>query len=169
MREPRTGIPDNHPIIHPSSHPPIQPSSRPSIHSSIFLRIWRRLRERFRRRKDLFNLQVEPAYAIKASARVPYFVALERVARQAGFLGTFIVDEEGRLRPGRNEALATRQARLTLDVYPNPAAIEGRTVADYDDHSAPRRTPRVGLVLENEEELYLRSDREGLRLEWGKG
>jgi hypothetical protein len=119
------------------------------------LGFFERLRARFRRKADLFNLQIEPAYAIKASARSPYFQALERAARSAGYLGTFIVDETGSLRPGCNEALQTRRARLVLDVYPNPAAIEGRTVADYDNPASPRRTPRATLLLDDDSELSL--------------
>ena len=42
-----------------------------------------------------------------------------------------------------------------LDVYPNPAAVEGRSVADYADGAAPRRIPRASLVLDDESELFL--------------
>jgi len=112
----------------------------------------------------LFNLEVQAAYAVKASVGNPYFQALERAAREGGYLGAFVVDESGRLRPGRRDALETKHARLVLDVYPNPAAIEGRTVPDYDSPSAPRRAPRATLVLEEDEELFLWSSSDGLRV-----
>ena len=70
--------------------------------------VWQSLRRRLRRRPDLFNLTIEPAYAIKASARNPYFQALERVARETGFLGSFVCDADGALRQGTSEALPTR-------------------------------------------------------------
>ncbi len=115
-----------------------------------------RLLTLFRRRPaQLFNLVVEPAYAIKASRENPYFKALERQARDTGFLGSFVVDAEGAIRPGRNEALPTRHARLSLDVYPNPAAIEGRTVASYDEPASVRRVPRATLTLDDDSELFL--------------
>ena len=129
------------------------------------MRIWQRLLARFRRKPDLFNLQIEPAYSIKASARNPYFQALERSARLAGYLGNFIVDIDGKLRPGTGEALESRRARLILDVYPNPAAIEGRTVVNYESPDGPRRMPPATLVLDNDEELHLRPAADGLRVE----
>jgi len=129
------------------------------------LGIFQRLLARFRRKPDLFNLQIEPAYSVKASGRNPYFQALERVARQAGYLGNFIVDADGKLRPGTGEALETRHARLILDVYPNPAAIESRTVVNYDSPDGPRRIPPATLALDNDEELYLRPVSGGLRVE----
>ena len=129
------------------------------------LGILQRLRQLVRRRRDLFNIEIEPAYAIKASAENPYFQALEHAARQAGYLGHFVVDDQKRLRPGTNPALETRHARLTLDAYPNPAGIEGRTVADYDDPAAPRRTPRVTIVLDDAAELFLRARRGGIHVE----
>ncbi len=117
---------------------------------------WQRFARLFRRTPtELFNLVVEPAYAIKASRGNPYFKALERLARDAGFLGAFVVDAEGGIRPGRNEALPTRQARLSLDVYPNPAAIEGRSVSDYEDPGPSRRVPRATLALDDDSELFL--------------
>ncbi len=134
--------------------------------------IWQRLRDRLRPRRDRFNLHVEPHYEIKASARNPYFQALEQKARDAGYLGQFIVDEQGRLRPGSSDKLETKKAILSLDAYPNPAAIEGRAVADYATPegnlarvSSARRQPRVTLVLEDDSELFLRSTPDGLRLE----
>ncbi len=118
--------------------------------------LWGRILASFRRRPPgLFNLVIEPAYAIKASPRNPYFQGIERVARDAGFLGSFVVEADGTLRPGTDESLPTRQARLTLDVYPNPAAVEGRSVADYANAEAPRRVPRATLVLDDGSELFL--------------
>lgn len=117
--------------------------------------LWQRILRRFRRVPDLFNLVVEPAYAIKASPSNPYFQAIERLARDSGFLGLFIVGAEGVLRPGQDPALPTRRACLMLDVYPNPAAVEGRSVADYARGQNPRRVPRASLVLEDESELFL--------------
>ena len=118
--------------------------------------LWGRVLASFRRRpSDLFNLVIEPAYAIKASPRNPYFQGIERLARDAGFLGTFVVGAGGTLRQGRDEALAARHARLMLDVYPNPAAVEGRSVADYADAAGPRRIPRATLVLDDDTELFL--------------
>ena len=117
--------------------------------------IWQRLLTSFRRRADLFNLEVEPAYAIKASVRNPYFQALERSAREAGFLGSFIVDEAGNLRPGAHPSLQTRHASLTLDIYPNPAAVEGRSIGSYESPDTPRRVPRATLILDDDTELFL--------------
>ena len=128
------------------------------------LSILQRLRGWLRPAKKLFNLQIEPAYAIKASVGNPYFQTLERTAREIGYLGVFVVDAEGRLRPGSRDSLATRRARLTLDVYPNPAAIEGRSVANYDDPQAPRRVPKATLVLDDESELLLWSADGGPRV-----
>ncbi len=127
--------------------------------------LWHLLLSRLRRKPDLFNLQIEPAYFVKASARNPYFQALERTARQAGYLGSFIVDGDGRLRPGTGKALEVRHARLILDVYPNPAAIESRSVVNYDSPDGPRRMPPATLVLDNDEELYVRPVSGGLRVE----
>ena len=131
--------------------------------------LWERLRRRLRRRPDLFNLVIEPAYAIKASPRNPYFQALERLARDAGFLGACVSDADGALRPGTNNAIPTRHARLLLDVYPNPAAIEGRSVSDYAAHrqaqgvvslsnhagDSTRRVAKVTLDLDDGSELLL--------------
>ncbi|MFW6107449.1 MAG: hypothetical protein ACOC8A_02040 [bacterium] len=117
--------------------------------------IWQWARRHFRRRADRYNLRVEPHFAIKASARKPYFRELEAAARRAGVLGSFVVDEEGRLRPGTRSGLPTLRARLSLDVYPNPAALEGRTVFDFDHPDRPRRPPRLSLRLEDETELFL--------------
>ncbi len=118
--------------------------------------LWRRLEEVFRRRPpDLFNLVIEPAYAIKASPGNPYFQGIERLARDAGLLGEFVVEAEGTLRQGRGEGLPTLHARLMLDVYPNPAAVEGRSVADYAEGDGPRRVPRARLVLDDESDLFL--------------
>ena len=86
----------------------------------------------------------------------------EEKAREAGFLGEFVVDREGWLRPGASASLETKHATLALDVYPNPAVIEGRTVADYEVPDGPRRQPRATLVLDDETELFLW--REGGRL-----
>ena len=60
--------------------------------------------------------------------------------------------------------LTTKHARLFLDVYPNPAAIEGRTVVDYEDSTAPRRSPRATLELDDGAELFLWPDSDGLRV-----
>jgi hypothetical protein len=128
------------------------------------LGIWRRLLARFRQAPELFNLQIEPGYAIKASARSPYFQAIERAAREGGYLGAFVADQDGRLRPGTQEALPTLHATLALDVYPNPAAIEGRTVVDYDDPHAPRRAPRAIVALDDGSELFLWHASDGLRI-----
>ena len=117
--------------------------------------LWERLRRRLRRRPDLFNLVIETAYAIKASVRNPYFQALERLARDAGFLGAFLSDADGVLRPGTSKALPTRLARLLLDVYPNPAAIEGRSVSDYAAGDSTRRVAKVTLDLDDGSELLL--------------
>jgi hypothetical protein len=119
------------------------------------LGIWQRVRGRFSKQKDLFNLQIDPAYAIKASRTNPYFQALERAAREAGYLGIFIVDAGGCLRPGSHQGLTTRHAALTLDIYPNAAALEGRTVANYDTPGAPRRVPKATLALDDDSELLL--------------
>jgi len=121
----------------------------------------------------LFNLVIEPAYALKASPRNPYFQGIERLARDTGALGAFVVQADGVVRLGRDEALPTRHARLMLDVYPNPAAIEGRSVADYANAEAPRRIPRATLVLDDESELFLwfegrRARVAGAALEVGK-
>ena len=120
-----------------------------------------RLADRFRRNPPRYNLHIRPAFAIKASAHNPYFQNLERAARAAGCLGEFIVFADGRLRPGTHPALETRTATLALDVYPNPAALEGRTVADYASPAGPRRTPRITLVLADDTELYLRRTPKG--------
>jgi hypothetical protein len=151
----------------------------------------RRVIDRLRPRRDRFNLRIEPHYAIKASRGDPYFQKLEDQAREGGYLGAFVVDETGRLRPGRKERLETRSGLLTLDAYPNPAAIEGRTVGDYDDPyqalptsvrrpsaglvpaSAPRaesaqarrRQPRATVLLEDDTEVFLRRTAGGLVLE----
>lgn len=118
--------------------------------------VWQWVRRLCRRSPaDLFNLVVEPAYAIKASARNPYFQGLERLARDAGLLGSFVVEGEGTLRAGSREGLPTRHARLMLDVYPNPAAVEGRAVSNYGEPHAPRRVPRATLVLDDDSELLL--------------
>jgi len=118
--------------------------------------VWQWVRRLCRRSPaDLFNLVVEPAYAIKASSRNPYFQGIERLARDAGLLGEFVVEAGGTLRQGRAEGLPTRSARLMLDVYPNPAAVEGRSVADYAEGDGPRRVPRATLVLDDESELFL--------------
>ena len=130
---------------------------------TLFRGILERLRSLLGRPPDLFNLHVEPTYAIKASRSNPYFQALEAKAREAGFLGDFVVDAEGRLRPGSAEGIAARKATLALDVYPNPAAIEGRTVASYDDPDAPRRGPRATLVLDDGSEVFLQRDGTVLR------
>jgi len=117
--------------------------------------IWQWLRERMSRRAPgRFNLVIEPGYAIKASRQNAYFKGLERLARESGFLGEFVVDAEGWLRPGSQEGLPTRHARLVLDVYPNPAAIEGRGVGDYDRPTARRRVPSATLELDDGE-LFL--------------
>ena len=137
----------------------------------MWLSIWQRLRDRLRPRRDRFNLTVEPHYEIKASVRNPYFQRLERKAREVGCLGEFVVDEQGRLRPGTRQTLLTKKALLTLDVYPNPAAIEGRTIADYatpqGDPAQPsaRRRPRLALVLEDDSQLFLRLTPDGVRLD----
>jgi len=118
--------------------------------------IWGWLRRRFPTSEPpLFNLVIQPAYVIKASPANPYFKALEQQARDTGFLGTFVVHSDGRLRPGTNNRLPTLNARLQLDVYPNPAAIEGRAVPDYADHRSPRRVPRATLLLDDDSELFL--------------
>ena len=118
--------------------------------------LWGRILASFRRKPpDRFNLVIEPAYAIKASVRNPYFQALERVARDAGFLGTFVSDADGALRQGTNNAVPTRLARLLLDVYPNPAAIEGRSVSDYAARDSTRRVAKVTLDLDDGSELLL--------------
>ena len=129
---------------------------------SLMLGILARLRGLFGREPAVLNLHVEPAYAIKASGTNPYFEVLEEKAREAGFLGEFVVDREGWLRPGASASLETKHATLALDVYPNPAVIEGRTVADYEVPDGPRRQPRATLVLDDESELFLW--REGGRL-----
>ena len=118
--------------------------------------VWGRIVASLRRKPPgLFNLAVEPAYAIKASRDNPYFRGLERLAREGGFLGEFVVEADGALRPGSQEGLPSRQARLMLDVYPNPAAVEGRAVANYEEPAAPRRVPRATLVLDDDSELLL--------------
>ena len=122
-----------------------------------------RLRRLFSGRGDRLNLRVEPAYAIKASRTNPYFQALERRAREEGFLGEFVVDEEGWLRPGKREGLETVEATLALDVYPNPAAVERRTIADYEDPGQRRRPPRATLVLADGSEIFLRRDGDRLQ------
>lgn len=120
------------------------------------MRIWQWIGERFRRKpRDLFNLIIEPGYAIKTSPANPYFRGIERLARQAGFLGSFVVRCDGVLRAGSNELLPTRRAILHLDVYPNPAAIEGRSISDYESPGSARRTPRATLVLDDDTELFL--------------
>lgn len=116
------------------------------------------------REPDLFALHIEPSYAIKVSLRNPYFQALEAKARAAGFLGSFLVDGEGRLRPGSNGALPALAATLALDVYPNPAVIEQRSVTDFEDGDAPRRSPRATLVLADATELFLWRDGDTLRV-----
>ena len=126
--------------------------------------ILQRLRAFLARQPHLFNLQIEPRYVIRASGRNPYFQALERRAREAGYLGSFVVDAEGRLRLGVGEGLETLRATLALDVYPNPAVIEGRTVVDYDAADAGRRAPRATLVLDDDTELFLWPDGHGLRV-----
>ncbi len=151
----------------------------------------RRILDRLRPHRDRFNLRIEPHYAIKASRGDPYFQKLERQAREGGYVGEFIVDDSGRLRPGRRERLETRHGLLTLDAYPNPAAIERRTVGDYDDPyqalptsvrrpsaglvpaSAPRaesakasrRHPRATVVLKDDTEVFLRRTAGGLVLD----
>jgi len=132
----------------------------------------RRLARYLRPPRDRYNLHIQPHYEIKASARNPYFQALEAKARATGYLGEFVVEEEdGTLRPGTNEAVETRHALLSLDAYPNPAAIEGRTVADYatpeGDAVQPggRRTPRLTVVLDDESELFIRRTGDVLRVE----
>jgi len=122
-----------------------------------------RLRRLFGGRGDRLNLRVEAAYAIKASRDNPYFQALEQRAREEGFLGEFVVDEEGWLRPGRREGLETVEATLALDVYPNPAAVERRTIADYEDTGQRRRPPRATLVLADGSEIFLRRDGDRLQ------
>jgi len=120
------------------------------------LRIWEWIGRFFRDRpRDLFNLIIEPGYAIKASAANPYFRGLERLAREAGVLGSFVADCKGLLRAGSNTLLPTRRATLHLDVYPNPAAIEGRSTRDYGSSGSARRVPRATLVLEDDTELFL--------------
>jgi len=123
-----------------------------------------RLKALFRRTQPLFNLEIAPAYAIKASRQNPYFQALERAADQSGVFGDFVVHEDGLLRRGRDERLPTRRAELYLDAYPNPAALEGRTVANYDRPGAPRRQPRLTLELDDETELFLNFEPEGMRV-----
>ena len=117
-----------------------------------------RLRVALRRTPDIANLEVEPAYVIRASARNPYFQSLEQRAREAGWLGSFIVDAEGRLRPGQRSGLPALRGRLNLDVYPNPAAIEGRTLSDYDTADGRRRPARATVVLDDDRELYVQRD-----------
>ncbi len=137
--------------------------------------VWQRLLAVVRRKPPvLFNLVIEPAYAIKASPRNPYFQGIERLARDAGFLGNFVVEADGTLRPGTAAALPTRHARLMLDVYPNPAAVEGRSVANYANAEGRRRVPRATLVLDDESELFLwfegtRTRVAGAALQAGKG
>jgi len=128
------------------------------------LGIWQRLSAWLRGRKERFNLEIEPAYAIKMSARNPYFQGLERTAREAGCLGAFVVDDQGWLRQGSRSPLPTRRAQLFLDVYPNPAALEARTIGDYDYPRAPRRVPRATLVLDDGSELFLWFERRGPRV-----
>ena len=123
-----------------------------------------RLRGLLGREPGLFALHIEPSYAIKASPRNPYFQALEAKARASGFLGSFLVDVEGRLRPGSNDALPALSATLALDVYPNPAVIEGRSVTDFEDGDAPRRSPRATLLLVDATELFLWRDGDRLRV-----
>jgi hypothetical protein len=124
-----------------------------------------RLRTALRRTPDIANLVVEPAYVIRASARNPYFQSLEQRAREAGWLGSFVVDAEGRLRTGERSGLPTLRGRLSLDVFPNPAAIEGRTVSDYDAPEGPRRRARATVVLDDDRELYIQPWEGTLRAE----
>jgi len=127
--------------------------------------ILRWLRGLFRREADLFHLEIEATYAIRASRRNPYFQALERQARDAGFLGGFVVGQDGRLRPGPpREGLDRLHATLALDVYPNPAAVESRSVVDYDAADLPRRQPRARVVLDDDSELFLWLDGKTLRV-----
>ena len=114
-----------------------------------------RLKALFRRGRPLFNLRISPAYGIKASRQNPYFQALERSAAALGLFGDFVVEEDGLLRKGRDERLPTRTAELYLDAYPNPAALEGRTVANYDEPTAPRRHPRLTLEMDDDTELFV--------------
>ncbi len=123
-----------------------------------------RLRALLGRERGLFNLAIEPTWAIRASRTVPYFQALEQRARDAGFLGAFIVGPDGCLRPGSDPSLETRHATLALDVYPTPAAIEARSITDYDEPDAPRRQPRATLVLDDDRELLLWRDGDRLRV-----
>lgn len=117
--------------------------------------IWQRIRRHLSGVRPLFNLQIEPAYAIKASVSNPYFQSLQRVAQEAGYLGAFVVFSDGSLETGARAALETRHAQLTLDTYPNPAAIEGRTVSNYADARADRRVPRATVVLDDDSELFV--------------
>lgn len=126
--------------------------------------LWQRLLRAWRRR-DRFNLHIEPGYTVKASRHKPYFQALERRAREHGYLGDFVVDDQGRLRPGSRKGLETKHATLSLDVYPNPAAIEGRTVADYDHPDGPRRAARAMIVLDDDSELFVRRTPNGLAVQ----
>jgi len=129
----------------------------------MMLGVLSRVRRLFGRRSVRVNLRVEPTYAVKASRTNPYFEALERRAREEGFLGEFVVDEEGWLRPGKREGLETVEATLALDVYPNPAAVERRTIADYEDPVQRRRPPRATLVLADGSEIFLRRDGDRLQ------
>ena len=126
--------------------------------------ILRRVKSLFARQPHLFNLQIQHRYVITASARNPYFQALEARAREEGFLGKFVVDAEGRLCPGTQQRLETLRGTLALDVYPSPAVIEGRTVTNYAASDSGRRVPRATLVLEDDTELFLWRDGEGLRV-----
>ena len=123
-----------------------------------------RLKALFRRGRPLFNLRISPAYGIKASRQNPYFQALERSAAALGLFGDFVVEEDGLLRKGHDERLPTRSAELYLDAYPNPAALEGRTVANYDDPTAPRRRPRLALEMDDETELFVVFEGQRLRV-----
>jgi len=117
--------------------------------------------------RELFNLIIEPGYAIKASAANPYFRGIERLAREVGFLGSFVADCNGLLRAGSNDLLPTRRATLHLDVYPNPAAIEGRSTRDYESPVNERRVPRATLVLDDDTELLLWVEGERVRVAGG--
>jgi len=133
--------------------------------------VWQRVRERLRRQKDRYNLHVAVRFAIRASSGNPYFQALEQAARRAGCVGDFVVDAQGRLRPGTRHGLATKRATLHLDTYPNPAAIEGRTIADYPtpdgepEQPSARRRPRVVIALDDDSELFLRLGPDGAQVE----
>lgn len=123
-----------------------------------------RLRGLLGREPELFNLRIQPAYAIKASRNNPYFQALEHQAREAGFFGDFVVEHDGALRAGESPTLETRGATLTLDVYPAPAVIEGRRITDYEAADGPRRQPRAALALDGGGELLLWRDGDRLRV-----